>query len=335
MSDEHGRNRRTDDLSANPSLEAERERILNDPARAGRLRWGSAMSRKRQDKGRMPPFVALIKTTLASPAWRAMSHGARSLFVALKNRYSGKNNGRIFLSQRDARKELRGSGFTEIAAWFQELQHYGFIVQVTPGCLGVDGKGKAPHWRLTDVPMMHDPPTNDFNRWDGIKFKRRPRQKKQNPAPENWSAPLQKSGTPRLQKAGAQCGTSDPESWSIQPPPRAPEIRSISRLPLPSASEACSEPGRATRARPHGAVASEPAPAVDNPLARPERSSSNGGRPSSSPSSSSAMAKRGRPSAVRSPHTDWAEQRRAELRSMRHNARRMRRLGGRRSDLTK
>jgi hypothetical protein len=56
-----------------------------------------SMSR-RQDKGRLPPFVPLIKTTIDCPAWKAMSHGARSLYVALKRRYSQNfhNNGRIF-----------------------------------------------------------------------------------------------------------------------------------------------------------------------------------------------------------------------------------------------
>jgi hypothetical protein len=84
-----------------------------------------------------------------------MSHGARSLYVALKRRYSSnrKNNGRIYLSIRAARKEL-GSGSSQIIRWFRELQHYGFIVMMSPGCLGLDGKGKAPCWRLTEVAYM-------------------------------------------------------------------------------------------------------------------------------------------------------------------------------------
>ena len=43
---------------------------------------------RHQDKGRLAPFVPLILTTLDSPAWKAMSHGARSLYVALRRRYS-------------------------------------------------------------------------------------------------------------------------------------------------------------------------------------------------------------------------------------------------------
>ena len=60
------------------------------------------------------------------------------------------SNGRIFLSQRDAAKQL-GTHHTQIARWFRELQHFGFLVMTKGGSLGVDGKGKAPHWRLTEL----------------------------------------------------------------------------------------------------------------------------------------------------------------------------------------
>src|SRR3954467_11752765 len=120
---------------------------------------------KHRKPGALPPFVLLLQGTLAAPAWRAMSHGARSLYVALKHRYSSnfKNNGRIYLSYRDARKEI-GSGFEEIGNWFRELQHFGFIVMTQAGCLGLEGEGLAPHWRLTEVGYMSDPPTRNFMR---------------------------------------------------------------------------------------------------------------------------------------------------------------------------
>jgi hypothetical protein len=128
-------------------------------------------------KNRLPPFVPLLNDTMDSPAWRAMSHGARSLYVALKRRYNVKfhNNGKLFLSQRMAAKET-GSHHNEIARWFRELQHYGFIVMVTPGALGVEGKGKAPRWRLTELGLRLggelEYATKDFLHWDGTtKFK--------------------------------------------------------------------------------------------------------------------------------------------------------------------
>jgi hypothetical protein len=128
---------------------------------------------KKRDKGRLAPFVPLLKETLASPAWRAMSHGARSLYIALKLRYSSnfKNNGKIYLSQRDAIKKI-GSGFEEITNWFRELEFYGFIVKTRHGHLNFDGAGLATCWRLTEVGYMNDPPTRDFLKWDGTKFQR-------------------------------------------------------------------------------------------------------------------------------------------------------------------
>jgi hypothetical protein len=126
-----------------------------------------------------PPFVMVTNQVLDAPAWRAMSHGARSLYIALKRRYwpNKKNNGRIYLSVRDAAEEL-GSGRTQIIRWFRELRYYGFIVMMNAGCLGLDGKGKAPHWRLTEVSYMRgtsspgteDMPTMDFVKWNGVRF---------------------------------------------------------------------------------------------------------------------------------------------------------------------
>jgi hypothetical protein len=175
------------------------------------------MSRNRDNK--LPPFVPLLKGTLDTPAWRATSHGARSLYVALKRRYNfnNHNNGRLHISQRDAVKEV-GSSSDQITRWFQELQHFGFIVQTTAGYLGVDGKGKSPHWRLTEIGYMRDMPTQDFLRWDGTPFNKGSHshfQKKQNPDAENRIAPIRKVGTVALRKTGALKGTSDAENRCI------------------------------------------------------------------------------------------------------------------------
>jgi hypothetical protein len=151
---------------------------------------------KRKDKGRLPPFVPLLISTIDSRAWRAMSHGAKSLYVALKRRVpSGRN--RAFLSYREAEAELKSSQH-KIREWFKELQHYGFLVLAAHGSLGVDGKGKSPHWRLTELGVTSkassdggfEPPTNDFLRWDGRVFDPKPfRRKKQNPTAHGGCTP--------------------------------------------------------------------------------------------------------------------------------------------------
>jgi hypothetical protein len=187
----------------------------------------------KHQKGRLPPFVALIKETLDAPAWRAMSHGARSLYTALKRRYNSTmhNNGRLYISQRIAAQEI-GSSFEQIARWFRELQYFGFIVQTKGGSLGVDGKGKAPHWRLTEVGYMRDPPTRDFMKWGGVPFEDhvRPRRKKQIPVTENRNTPLRKTVTPLLRKTVTPTGTSVAENRNIRGHPTVAENRNISSL---------------------------------------------------------------------------------------------------------
>ena len=113
-----------------------------------------------KDKGRLQPFVPLLKETLDAPAWKAMSHGARSLYVALKLRYNRDfhNNGKIYLAQRKAAEEI-GSHTNQVSRWFRELQHYGFAVMMEGGRLGVDGKGQAPRWRLTEL-RPHEGPAD-------------------------------------------------------------------------------------------------------------------------------------------------------------------------------
>jgi len=175
------------------------------------------MTTKKRDG---PHFVMVTDTVLDAPAWRAMSHGARGLYIALKRRYwpNRKNNGHIYLPQRKAAKEL-GSGTSQVGRWFCELQYYGFAVMMSPGCLGVDGKGRAPHWRLTEVAYMRgtsskgmeDMPTTDFLKWDGVPFSNQ----KQNPVPENGDAPFQKTGTPTIQKTGTVATFIVPENGDM------------------------------------------------------------------------------------------------------------------------
>jgi hypothetical protein len=146
------------------------------------------------NKHKHPPFVMVTKHVLDSAAWRDMSMGARVLYIALKRRYQTDfhNNGRIYLSQRDAAEEL-DRDTNQITRWFRELQHYGLIVQTKPGCLGLDGAGRAPHWRLTECGYMKELPSQDYLRWDGITFK--PRQPaKQNPVRETTDAHVRETG---------------------------------------------------------------------------------------------------------------------------------------------
>ena len=133
------------------------------------------MSRKNKHGDRLPPFVPLFRETLRSPAYLQLSMGARALLTALRGRCGKNCNGHVYLSQRCAAEDLGHKNRNDIANWFRELQHYGFLVMTSAAALGVDGKGKAPHWRITDAPTRHgngqlDPATKEFLHWDGVVF---------------------------------------------------------------------------------------------------------------------------------------------------------------------
>jgi hypothetical protein len=191
---------------------------------------------KKQTQNRLEPFVPMLLGTLDSDAWRAMSHGAKTLYICLKRRYFPKNhnNGYMFLSQRDAAEEMR-SHHNQIARWFRELQHYGFIVQTKPGCLGVEGRGKAPHWRLTELGYQKDPPTREFKRWEGTKFKNvksGPRVgKKTATRAGNQARSVRKNKHTSVPGNHQSVSRSVPKSPHIQTPDGAQENGHITRLP--------------------------------------------------------------------------------------------------------
>jgi hypothetical protein len=135
-------------------------------------------------------FVQMYHDVMDTPAWQAMSHGARNLYLALKRSYNRKarNNGRIFLSVRDASLMIKANKDI-VSYWFKELQHYGFIVMTRQGALGVDGKGKAPHWRLTEHDTADAPATLDFRLWNGKPFP--PRKQRRTAWPSNGGPPLE------------------------------------------------------------------------------------------------------------------------------------------------
>jgi hypothetical protein len=124
------------------------------------------MSRKHNEDKIRGRFTPMMHETAKSPAFKQLSFGARALFVALKMRCV-KNNGRVYLSLRDAGEELDHKNRNNLANWYRELEHYGFILKTEAASLGVNGRGKAAHWRITDMPSRSGggefkDPTKDF-----------------------------------------------------------------------------------------------------------------------------------------------------------------------------
>ncbi|NTE81320.1 hypothetical protein G6M12_07090 [Agrobacterium tumefaciens] len=141
------------------------------------------MSSKHRRKQKLQPserFFQMHVWLLNSAAWKATNVYERCLYMALKQRYNGSNNGDIPLSRREAEEELNCSDKPVIAA-FKGLQEKGFIKVATKGSFqwkqGGGASGRASRWILTeypvDLPLRHLSADKDFMRWRPEKEKSR------------------------------------------------------------------------------------------------------------------------------------------------------------------
>jgi hypothetical protein len=216
------------------------------------------MKRNRKNKG---PYVAVPKAIMATPAWRAMSPGARLLWIELRGwlRNDHLNNGKVFLACRSAAKAIGTKSMCSIVRWYAELDHYGFLRKTSEGFLGVDGRGIAAHHRFTDIAHVTHPPTRDYEKWDGELFiyTRRGGRKKQNPVPTIGTLRSHHRNIRKLPGAGSVCtyhgniGEASPRSHH----------RNTSRLPPPKAREERKQGSSSARAPVKaGGAGSSPAP---------------------------------------------------------------------------
>jgi hypothetical protein len=185
------------------------------------------MSRRNRGKGRLAPFVPIFRHTMKTPAWRALSVGARTTFLTLKANYNSNAQNAVFLSARDGAREL-GVCKDTVCKWLHELEHYGFIVEVLGAHLGVSGTGKAARYRLTDCPFAGQSPTYDFQNWEGVLYDA----KKQNP--------VRKIRTPRPKnpdiRAGAEItrnGNKRPKTSDIRNGDQCPKYLDITSFTTP------------------------------------------------------------------------------------------------------
>ena len=94
-----------------------------------------------------------------------MKPGPRALYVELKRRFNGSNNGAIILSHRDAAKALNVNRNT-VGKMFQILKERGFIRLAVAPHLGPSGIGQASVWVLEELPTQDGKPAGKaFMRW--------------------------------------------------------------------------------------------------------------------------------------------------------------------------
>ena len=116
------------------------------------------MGRDKRNEARTEHFTKLVRNTMETPAWRALSPTAQALYPWLKLEWRGpqnNNNGRISLSTRQAADRL-GCGVNTAARAFHELQAKGFLVTKRHARLGVAGQATCPEFELTEIALPGD-----------------------------------------------------------------------------------------------------------------------------------------------------------------------------------
>ena len=110
-----------------------------------------------------PSFVRHFHYVLDCPAYRDLPALPRAVYMVLRRRFNGRNNGNIYCSVRDLAKELHCSKDSAAKAlWI--LADHGFITSVQPGSFNWKS-GKASTWTLTEEALGDNLATKDFLRW--------------------------------------------------------------------------------------------------------------------------------------------------------------------------
>jgi len=113
------------------------------------------MGRDKRNEARGEHFAKMVRDTMTTKAWRALSPSAQALYPWLKLEWHGpkaNNNGRLVLSTRQA-AELMGVGINTAARAFHDLQAKGFLVVKRHAQLGVKGHATSPEFELTEIAM--------------------------------------------------------------------------------------------------------------------------------------------------------------------------------------
>lgn len=116
---------------------------------------------KRGRRGSGGQFVPIPYLMARSEAWRSLRGGAVKVYVELRSRFNGGNNGRLSLSYADA-AVLLGMSKTTVKRAFDELQAKGFILRTRPG----QWYGRrAAEWAVCDRSLKGYGPTNAWQNW--------------------------------------------------------------------------------------------------------------------------------------------------------------------------
>ncbi|WP_169543381.1 helix-turn-helix domain-containing protein [Sneathiella aquimaris] len=108
-----------------------------------------------------PQFIPVPYSMAQSEAFRSLKPVSVKVWLELRSRFNGFNNGEVHLSYRQAAKCL-GVGRSSVQTAFYELEERGFIELMKIGHMM--GR-KATLWRITDQGCNGKQATNDWRNW--------------------------------------------------------------------------------------------------------------------------------------------------------------------------
>jgi hypothetical protein len=113
---------------------------------------------RNEDGGQYAP---LPYPMLQSAAWRSLQGSSIKVWLEIRSRYNGGNNGKLTLSL-DEGARILGIGKATVNRATKELEDKGFLVRTKRGAWY--GR-QASEWRVTDRSCEGHPATNDWKRW--------------------------------------------------------------------------------------------------------------------------------------------------------------------------
>ena len=114
-------------------------------------------------------FIKLTYPLIESEAWRWLRPISQAVYIELRRRFNGSNNGKISFSLAEGARILRASK-SSIQKALVELEEHGFIRLVKKGYF--TGR-MASEYALTDEQLDGYPPTREWRQWQPTKPHRR------------------------------------------------------------------------------------------------------------------------------------------------------------------
>ena len=106
-------------------------------------------------------YAVLPYNMIQSKAWRSLRGNSIKVWLEIRSRFNGSNNGKLSLSL-DEGARILGMGKATVDRAMKELADKGFLAMTKRG---VWYGRKASEWRVADESCEGHPATNDWKRW--------------------------------------------------------------------------------------------------------------------------------------------------------------------------